>query len=205
MMKGRGEGGFSLVEVSVAMAISSIVVVALAGVLMSQARAERKLRAFADNQEEVRQAMVTLQRDLRSAEPLLVLSASADYRNRVDLSVYDEIDSPTPATVTWRVDATTQELVREEHAGSGATVTTYRLTKVTSATSEPLFSYFKANGTELVPGTDAAADIAACSSKVHLRLVAAPNAGGGNARLESDVQLRNRRPGTGCPGALVGP
>lgn len=205
MKRRRGQSGFSMVEVSVAMAISSIVVAALAGVLMSQARAERKIRAFSDNQEEVRQAMVTLQRDLRSAEPLLVLSSSADYRSRVDLSVYDEIDSGTPATVTWRVDTTSQELVREEHLGSGATVTTYRLREVTSASAEPLFSYFKANGTELVPGTDAAADITACSSKVHIRLVAAPNAGGGFARLESDVQLRNRRPGTGCPPAPATP
>lgn len=203
MRRRPSEGGFSVVEVSIAMVISSVVVAALAGVLQSQAQAERRVRAFADNQEEVRQAMVALQRDLRSAEPLHVLPTSADYASRVDLSVYDEVDSPAPGTITWRVDTATQQLMREEHDGLGGVVTTYRLRTVTSGGSEPLFRYFKANGDELVPGTDAAADIAACSSRIHLLLVAAPNAGGGTARLESDVQLRNRQSGTGCPQALL--
>ena len=201
----RTPEGFSLLEVTIAVALSSIVVTALAGVLMSQSKAERRVGAFANNQEEVRQAMVALQRDLRSAEPLLTLGSSADYALRVDLSIYEEIDSPAPIQVTWRVDTSTSSLLREEPDGSGGSVTTYRLQGVANSASQPLFSFYKANGGALVPGSDVPADIAACASRIHLNLVAAPDREAGPARLDSDVQLRNRQTGTGCPLASVLP
>ena len=201
----RSDEGFNLLEVTIAVALSGILVSDLVGVLMSQTKAERRLGDFADNQEEVRQAMVVLQRDLRSAEPLLTLGSSADYALRVDLSVYEQIDSPAPVRVTWRVDTSTGSLLREEPDGVGGSVTTYRLRGVANTASLPLFSFYKANGGTLVPGSDVPADIAACTSRVHVSLAAAPYSPAGLAQLDSDVQLRNRQSGTGCPLASVLP
>lgn len=203
-MTRRGDdSGFSVVELTIAMAISAVVMVSLMGILVSQSNAERRVSTFADNQELIRQTLVTMQRDIRSSEPLNELSASADYELRIELNVYDAIDAAASTPIRWVVDDAADELRREVLDGSGNVVqTSHRLAGVVNDGTNPLFEFFRANGNAYdIDGDDAdlPADVAECTVRVRVMLQAAPNPGPAPARLISDAQLRNRLPGgTGC-------
>lgn len=199
----RGEDGFTVVELAITMMISMIVMVALFGVLDSQMRAERRVNNYADNQEELRLAIVAMQRDIRSSEPLKALATSAEYALRIDLNIYDDIVNTSPDPVRWRVDTNTQELLREVVASDGSATITHRVRGVANNYGNPLFRFFKGNQEEYF-ATDPPADIAQCTIRIKIRLVAAPNAGPAPAVLTSDAQLRNRLPGgIGCPQTLL--
>lgn len=201
---GHGESGFTVVELAITMAISMIVMGSILGILDSQTRAERRVSTFADNQEVIRQAVVAMQRDIRSSEPLAELPGSAtQYALRIDLSVFEDILDPNPVSIRWRVDIAAKELVRETLDATGAvTGVTHRLTGVTNNFGSPLFTFYDAvqlpyDLTLTTPKT-----ISDCTVRIRTRLVAAPTAGPAPAVLISDTQLRNRLPGgsVGCPG-----
>lgn len=206
MTKRTAHDGFTVIELAITLLVSSVISVALAALLANQTRVERRASSLVANEEELRQAMLAIERDLRSAEPLVALGDSADNDLRLDLSIYPDITSTVAETLTWRVDTVTRELLRELWGVGGSVTTTYRLRGVANTDADPLFRYFKANGLAFVPGVDPPADIAACTVRVRLNLTAAPNDGPAPTRLVSDVQLRNRQPGgAGCPHTLVTP
>ncbi len=216
------QAGFTLIELMITMALLSTVMAAIFGVLDSQTRTERRVQIFADNQEVLRQAIVAMQRDIRSSEPLKKLPTSPDpaclscgYALRIDLDVYDKITDPTPVPIRWIVDTGARELRREvlDTAGNPIAVT-HRLTGVSNDYAVPLFTFYNANskatsGTSTVADEDLGkynlvntnpADIASCAVRIRIDLLAAPKPGPAPARLISDAQLRNRLPGgTGCP------
>jgi len=207
----RSEAGFTIVELAITMAIAMTVMGSILGILVSQSKAERRVSAFADNQEELRQAVVAMQRDIRSSEPLQPLTTSPEYALRIELDVYEDISDPAPIPVRWVVDLTTSELRRELLDSTTRAVTgiTHRVRGVANNYAVPLFRFYKAasNTTpdadaeyKLAP-TDPPADIASCTVRIRIELLAAPNPGPQPARLISDVQLRNRLPG-GAPGCL---
>ena len=200
----NSDAGFNLVEISISTALMAVTSVAIVGILQSQTNAERDVTNFTVNHEVVRQAMVTMQRDLRSSEPLTEVSNPLDLMYRIDLKMYEDVHSNTPFQVRWRVVPATNELVREILDNNGAvTATTYRLRGVTNMTeSAPMFEYFRANGDEYdltlpesTPGT-----VAYCTVRVRIDLRAMPNEGRQPVQLVSDVQLRNKLPGADeCP------
>lgn len=204
----RPDSGFTVVELAITTALLMTVMAAILGILDSQTRTERRVQAFADNQEVLRQAVVAMQRDIRSSEPLKPLPTSPEYALRIDLDVYEVITDPDPIPIRWIVDPVAKELRREMLDGAGnPTATTHRVGGVENSYAVPLFSFFNANasaGNESLGAydlaVDTAADIAACSVRIRIDLLAAPNPGPAPARLVSDTQLRNRLPGgTGCP------
>lgn len=204
----RAEAGFTVAEVAITMAILTSVMAAIFGVLDSQTRIERRVQSFAQNQEVLRQAMVAIQRDIRSSEALQPLATSPEYALRIDLHVYDEITDTDPVRVRWIVDPIGKELRRELLDADGdATATTHRLTGVANNYAAPLFTFFNANastGNEALGrydlATDTAADVASCAVRIRIDLVAAPSPGPAPARVVSDAQFRNRLPGgAGCP------
>lgn len=206
--QGGGEVGFTIVELAITTALLMTVMAAIFGILDSQTRTERRVHAFADNQELLRQAVVAIQRDVRSSEPLKRLATSPEYALRMDLDVYDKITDPTPIPIRWIVDTTRKELRRELlDAAGNPTGTTHRVTGVENSYAVPLFTLFSANaglGDEALGrydlASDTSADIASCAVRIRIELLAAPNRGPAPARLVSDAQLRNRLPGgTGCP------
>ncbi|HVM09975.1 MAG TPA: prepilin-type N-terminal cleavage/methylation domain-containing protein [Acidimicrobiales bacterium] len=202
----RDDAGFTVVELAITMMIAAIVSVAITGILVSQSNAERHVTQFTVNLEQVRQAMVEMQRDLRSAEPLIGIGATVDMRYKLDLKMYDTITSTTPRHVRWRADTVNDELVREVLDASGnVTATTYRLRGVTNLDpTEPLFRYYPAGpdaapyvlSTQgLTPG-----DVAYCAVRVRIDLRALPTGGRQPVRHISEVQLRNKLPGADeCP------
>ena len=200
----RDDQGFTLVEVSITSMLVAIISVAITSMLISQMNAERAVTRFASDQEDIRQAIVAMQQDLRSAEPLTEVSNPLDLRYRVDLKVYDTVTSTTPVRIRWRLDPTTDELLREQVNDADVVVaTTHRLRGVTNEnTGAPLFTYYDADDAAF-----ALADIGItsgtvvyCTVRVRIDLRAAPNGGRTPVAILSDVQLRNRLPGAEeCP------
>lgn len=199
-MSGRrrsDESGFTVVELAITMLISAIVSVSLLGLLTSQSSVERRMSSLATNQEQVRQALVLLQRDLRSAEPLIPLADATSYPRQVEL-LHLDFDTDAVLRFRWRLDTTADELVRETLAPDGtATATTHRLTGVTSDT---VFRYFSSNGTELLAGAVTSATIATCTIRIRIDVEAAPERGPAPLEATSDVDLRNRLPGNAACG-----
>ena len=189
-----GQAGFTLVELSITMMLAAIVSASIFGILFSETSAERRMQQLSDNQVALRDALVEVARDVRSADPLLPLADITAYRTAIRLSITD-VAGDTTRTVQWRLDTATSTLVREELDGSGAvTATSYRLAGVRAA--QPLFTYYRSVGTAYVldPLVETADTVSLCTVKVHVRLEAAPTAGPAPIVAESDVQLRNRVP-----------
>ena len=203
-LRDRDDAGFNLVEITIAMALTAIVSVSILGVLISQQNAERDVSRFTVNHEETRQALVALQRDLRSSEPLTEVSDPLALRYRIDLKMYDDVNSPTPFQLRWRVDSGTRQLVREVLDTSGnVTATTYRLRGVVNSDlSVPVFTYYRADNTsyDLASPDTSPGTVAYCTVRVGIDLRAMPNSGRAPVRLVSDVELRNKLPGADeCP------
>jgi competence protein ComGC len=192
----RDESGFTVVELSIVMMISVIVMVSIVGMLTSQSNAQRTVSALASSQEQVRLAVVEIEQDLRSAEPLIALPSPSDYPKRMEM-VHLAFNDDSVTRFRWRLDTATNELVREVLDNNGAvTATTYRLTGVTNNT---VFRYFNAQGTELTDANSTSSTIARCTMRVRVLIDAAPEKGGKPLDNWSDVQLRNRLPGDpGC-------
>ena len=194
--------GFTIVELSITMGIAMLVMASLLGILVSQSKAEKRVSSFADNQEILRQAIVLVQRDIRSAEPLEPLPASADYALQIRLNVYENITEP-PVPIRWYVDTTSMEL-RREMIDTGAI--TYRVRGVANsfALGNHLFEFFRAEGTRYDLTAENPEDISHCTVRIRVNLRAAPNAGPSPVLLTSDAQLRNRLPGgIGCATAAA--
>lgn len=203
----RGDdAGFTVVELAITMMLAAIVSVAITSMLISQSNAERDVSRFTVNLEEARLAMVEMQRDLRSAEPLVGIGTTDELKYKLDLKMYDSITSQTPFHVRWRADTGSDELLREElDANGNVTATTYRIRGVINDDpSEPLFRYYPAGedaapydltAPGLTPG-----DVAYCAVRVRIDLRANPHGGRKPVRLVSEVQLRNKLPGADeCP------
>lgn len=197
-----GEHGFTVIELAITMGIAMLVMSSLLGILVSQSNAERRVSTFADNQEILRQAIVLMQRDIRSAEPLEPLPASADYALQIKLNVYEDISAP-PVPIRWYVDTASQEL-RRELIATGAV--THRVSGVANsyAIGAHLFEFFEAGGGQYDLATENPEDIAHCTVRIRVNLRAAPSPGPSPVLLTSDAQLRNRLPGgIGCATAGV--
>jgi prepilin-type N-terminal cleavage/methylation domain-containing protein len=193
----RGQGGFTVVELSVSMSIMSIVLVSIVGLLTSQSTAFRRLDAIADTRESARLALLEIQGDLRSAEPLVELSTPAGYATEVRLAHRDFVTGAETA-FRWRLDTQADELVREMLAPDGSvTAATYRIAGIVD--SAP-FRYFGQDGLELQttgPGAASPSLLATCTIRIRVTLHAVGLKGRPAPVLaDSDVQLRNRLPGS---------
>ena len=200
-MRMRGQAGFTVVETAMASAVLLLMMTTLLQILDSQTRAERRVRAAVDNQEDIRFAMVSMARDIRASDPLLPLSSTALYASQLELQL-KSTDGAHLAYIRWVFDPTTSTLRRDVlgAAGGTATSTTYTLTRVRNAdVGESLFRYYNSWGAELTPTTATSSDFANCTIRVHITLYADSTPGPEPFSSESDAELRNRLPGgVGC-------
>jgi type II secretory pathway pseudopilin PulG len=209
MKRDHDAAGFTIVELAITMSIAMVVMASVLGVLVSQSNAERRVSDFADNQELMRQAIVALQRDIRSAEPLEELPAtierpaSTSYALQVRLNVYEDITAAA-VPIQWRVDTGTGQLVRELlDAQENVVAVTHRVNRVANsyAAGNHLFEFYSTtsapNSFDLA--TTNPDDVAQCTVRIRINLRAAPSGRGNPILLTSDAQLRNRLPGgIGC-------
>jgi prepilin-type N-terminal cleavage/methylation domain-containing protein len=189
-----GEAGFTLVELSITMMLAAIISVSIVGVLYSQTNVEKRMQRLSDDQIALRDALIEVGRDVRSADPLLSLSDITAYKTQIRVVIKD-VGSETARSVQWRYDAASSTLVREELDNNGnVTGTSYRLSGVVA--TKPIFTYYRSIGTAytLDPLVETANTVSLCAVKVHVRLEAAPTTGPAPIVLESDIQLRNRVP-----------
>ena len=197
--------GFTVIELAITMGIAMLVMSSLLGILVSQSKAEKRVSSFADNQETLRQAMVLMQRDIRSAEPLEPLPVASDYALQIKLNVYEDIAQP-PVPIRWYVDTASGELRRELLDGSGAVTHRVRGVANSYAIGAHLFEFYEAGGSKYDLAIENPDDVAHCTVRIRINLRAAPDAGPAPALLSSDAQLRNRLPGgIGCATAAVTP
>lgn len=195
------DAGFTVVETAMAAALLAIVMATLLQMLDVQTRAERRVRASVDNQEDVRFALVAMARDIRAADPLLPLPSTAAYSSMLELELKTSAGAHV-SYVRWQLDPTAATLTRQTLAAAGgvASATTYSLRRVRNASvGVPLFRYYNSSGAELTPDTATVADFANCTIRVHITVYADSSPGPAPFGSESDAELRNRLPGgVGC-------
>ena len=152
----RGQGGFTLVEMLVAMAIFSIISVTIAMGLMSSSRAFVDRRTEANVQVDRRTVADALERSLRSAglDPRGTAGAGIDQAlpSRVtistDFNLNGVLDAGEQVTYDFNAAARTLRRLPGNGAAGGGAVVAGNLAQVT-------FRYLDANGTDLgVPGLD---------------------------------------------------
>lgn len=187
-----GDGGFTVIELSIVMVIAMVIMSSLLALLASQSSAAARIEKFVNDQEQVRLAFVALQRDLRSAESIVLPSPESDPNTRIDLETYTDPTATALTTIRWRITET-NELVREHVLSEHEVVVTYSLDGVSNATTGmPLLRYYGPNSDSPHNPAGAATTIANCTVRIGIDLRAAPSGGDAEVHLASDVQIRNR-------------
>lgn len=202
------EAGFTLIELVMAMMILMIVLALFFNMLVSLTNSEHRAQALVSNEQAVRFELTQLAREIRAANPLVVLPTTDQYSNQISL-----ILGPTGGTqevVRWTYDTnpsspTYLQLARELMSDSSYSATvvarSWFLTQVRNfELGKPIFTYHDAEGQDMVAnGEYTNSDIANCSIRVHIELSADSNPGPIPFTATQDVELRNRLPGgTGC-------
>lgn len=197
---GRSRGtdaGFTVVEVTIVMAIAMVVMGSLLGLLSSQSNAAARVETFVGDQEQVRLTLLQMQRDLRSAHEIIEPPPAADRGSSVEVELYESPETTTPSRVRWRLTGSRQ-LVREVEAPDGSV----RVSAVLEGVTRPdagLFTYFSAHREEPLSALESSSTIADCTVRIRVDLRAAPTPRSSIVNITSDVQLRNRIHGrTGC-------
>src|SRR5207253_6908223 len=88
-----GQLGYTAIEMMVVVAIMSVVLGALLGVLDNLTKSQVRTESLVTNQESVRLGLDRIERELRAANPLDGFSATATYSNQVQVELV-----PNPGT-----------------------------------------------------------------------------------------------------------
>lgn len=210
------EQGFTVTELAVVVLVMSIVMVSLLPALSSMTNSTNSIANKSLTTTDVRQAMETISRDLRAANPISAVSSVATLDNQVSFTVYcstpgvGDCTSQSQRPVSYALSgyAVTQTrgtATRTLLAGRGTPTLTAakRVAAVVNTSAQPLFTYFDHTGSILATsGTLAAApeDFRDCTTtvQVHLVVIADPNNTTSPIDLTSLVALRNYHVVSGC-------
>ena len=177
----RGEQGFTLSEMLVAMVIGGLVMAATYSTYMTQSRSYKTNEAVTALQQNLRSAMYHLERELRMVgyDPTASMTVNFGFTNRVSNSVTFTMDSngngvlDTNESITYARNATENTLTR--NSGGGATALALDITEVE-------FLYYKEDGT-----TEATTHAEVRSVKVTLKA----SEGAHERELSTMVRCRN--------------
>jgi type II secretory pathway pseudopilin PulG len=206
----RGEeSGFTLVELVVSIGILLLVLGIFFSTLISLTKSEDRAQRLVSNEQNVRFELNQLAREVRAANPLVILSAKDAYPNSIEL-----ILGPTGGTqsvVRWTYDTNpasptylrvSRELMSDSSNSATVVARSWFLTRVRNVEiGAPIFRYFDAYDQDMVDNDNyTESDIASCAIRVHIELTSDSNPGPLPFTETQDVELRNRLPGgTGCP------
>lgn len=214
---GRGPGdesGFTLPELLVVILITGIVMVALFSSMTSVVSATARTDARTQTLNETRQAMETIIRDLRAANPIDALSSVADYDRTVQFSVFCSSGTPNCSgnlrSVRYRANAavlerivggSTYPLLRPQ--GAASLSDGLRRGALLNTASEPVFTYFLRDGRRIqTSGSDSSPSTTfrdcAKTVRIHLKVRADSNDPKAVVDLKTDVALRNYNEVSGC-------
>ncbi len=136
----RGEKGFTLAEMLVAMVVAGLVMTATYATYMTQTRAYKTNEEVTGLQQNLRSAMYHLERELRMAgyNPTVSMTQSFGFTNIGGTTVTFTMDYPngdgvldTTETITYARNATNNTLTR--NAGAGAQMLALDITNFTLA------------------------------------------------------------------------
>ncbi len=203
------EAGFTLVELVVAASILLTVIALFFNTLVVLMHSEDRAQRLVSNEQNVRFELDQLAREVRAANPLVILPNTSSYPSQIEMVL-----GPTGGTQTvvrWTYDTdpaspTYEQLSRQimSDSSTGATVvsTSWYLVRVRNLESgAPVFTYYDAFEQDMVADPNyTASDIANCAIRVRIALTSDSNPGPIPFTETQDVELRNRLPGgVGCP------
>lgn len=143
----RGEEGMTLVELSVSMVVSIVLILMVGASVGMFSKAEANVVKSANAAAYTRIALLQIQSDIQSAVPVDPLSSVAAYQDELQVTI-----QPSGKVITWQYDPATQKLTRQ--IGTGTPMV--ELTNVTNGdpagTGIPVFHYFDHCGNDLVYG-----------------------------------------------------
>jgi prepilin-type N-terminal cleavage/methylation domain-containing protein len=218
---GRDEAGFSLIELMITTFIMGIALLMIftSFDVFSRRTAQTQERALMLS--ETRQAVETITRDLRAANPIVAIDPSLDvgaYDTSVSFSVYcssagvGNCGTDNLRPVTYRVvnnqleqvlGTTTKVLLAPR--GKPVSPTTSRQGAIVNTVAQPIFKYYKVDGTLL--DTDDADGNAAPSSQfrdcaqyveIHLVVVGEPGKPTSTINLQTRASIRNFNQVSAC-------
>ncbi len=182
----RGEGGFTLVELLTATAVSLIISVALLAVIPTFMTAEVTTSRSDQAAASALGALTSLQHDIQSADPLDVLATVAAYDHELQVDLQS---GGSTVTVTWVYDPSSGELTRQV----GTAPAVVELTGVTDGPN-PVFIYFGQHGQNLAAQSSVTpAGVVDCTTLVQVDLSVASAHAAADVSTTS-VQLENRSP-----------
>jgi Tfp pilus assembly protein PilW len=197
----RGEEGTTLVELLVASGLSLVLLTLMTTMLTVYAKADTATVNNANAAANVRLALLALQHDIQSANPLATLSTVGTYNDELQLTV-----QPSGQLITWQYSYTVGNcpgtsstwcgtLTRK--AGSSAPVT--EITAVTNGDPSngglPVFSYYDHCAINQVTESGAtSASISAATTVVQITLSVA-NLNSAPYGTTTRVNLMNQSPG----------
>jgi type II secretory pathway pseudopilin PulG len=202
------EDGFSLIELVISMGILMLVLGMFFSTLDSLTRSEDRAQRLVSNEQNVRFELDQLAREVRAANPLVILSSTTQYSDQIEMVLGPTGGAQSVVRWTYETDPSAEnyerlsrELMSDTSATATVLSTSWYLIRVRNVESGiPIFTYYDANQSDMVGNPNyTASDIANCAIRVHIQLTSDSNPGPLPFTETQDVELRNRLPGgTGC-------
>lgn len=214
-----GEDGFTVVELVVTVSLLSVVLLTLLTTMASFTSRSAQTEDRAIMLSETRNAVEAITRDLRAANPIVAIDPAIDvvlYDTSVSFSVYcasagvGTCGTDNQRAVTYRVSGNALEQVIGSTTkvllgpnGAPAAPATSRQGAVVNSSSQPVFKYFKRDGTLLAtsgPTAATSSKIRDCTQyvEIHLVVVAEPGQPTSTINLVTRADLRNFNQVTAC-------
>ena len=192
----RDDGGFTVVEMVVVLALSSIVLIAAFSGLTSLANAAVRNDATVTREQAVSTAMGWLERDIRSASSISFPSGASP-ADELQLAVAST-GSGTSTNVLWLYDVSAGTLTRETQVNGSYQPSGTALSGVSNG-STPIFTYSGLQGRDI--SSHSSSDIARCSTGVGLDVkITSTQATGGTFEETSQVALTSQALSLNPPG-----
>lgn len=178
------QSGATLLEMVVSSVVLGVVMTSVLSFISTAASNERFQQARVSNQETVRLVMIEVARDLRNANPLLMLSSSSSYASSVEVAA-----GPTDGPLTYvRWSLVGDEVVRSILDQPGGTVVSSSVKL--SGISNWSLQYFDHHGAEIT-ASDLPGDFVNCTERVVISTTAKVDGAASAFTEVHDVQLRN--------------
>ena len=200
----RSERGQSnLIEISMTLLILAVVLGFLYSSIGSAEKVANGTRMRVTNLDEARTLMAVLTKDIRTATRLQAGTAPFVAADTRDVTFYANLDDAAggPRKVHLYVDSTNEIIssiqvpdaasVAPNYTYTGASQLRYVGRYLANTSSQPVFQYFDADGTQLTPPLSSSDLLAVASVKITLVVRTTTNLPVGNVTLVDQVRLPN--------------